>query len=301
MISQKFIPQQCLKTIEGIGIPFKTHHKTLDSDMYMRIAPETFLKKLIVGGFNRVYEFARCFRNEGISPEHLQDFTMIEAYAAYWNYRDNMEFTKKMLIETIRKVNGSTKINFRGHEIELDKPWKEASMRDLIMEYSGIDIDNYDQTADLLAEIKSKHIDLEHNAPESLSIGNLKDLLYKRTARSNIIEPTFLVNHPIEISPLARCNDEDSSITDRYQVLIGGLELINGYSELADAVDQENRLIKQQDYKDSGDEEAMPLDYTFVEALSYGMPPTSGWGMSIERFFLLLTDSKTSGMLYYSH
>lgn len=287
-----YTPAMSPKPSGALAKPFVTHHNTLDTDMFLRIAPETYLKRLVVGGFNRVFEFARCFRNEGISPEHLQDFTMIEAYAAYWNYRDNMKFCREMIIRAVKNVLGTTKITFREHEIELDQPWEEASMRDLILRYSEIDINNFDTAASLLAEIKSKKIDLENPSPEKINKGPLIDLLYKRTARSNIFNPTFLVNHPIEISPLARSNDENPSITDRFQVLIGGLELINGYSELADPLEQEKRLLEQQDFNDAGDDEAMHVDYNFIEALSIGMPPTSGWGMSIERFFLMLTDSK---------
>ncbi len=275
----------------ALATPFSAHHNALGMDVFFRIAPETYLKRLLVGGFTKVYEFARCFRNEGVSPEHLQDFTMIEAYAAYWNYRDSMKLTRDMIISAVAAARGTTRIEIRGEEYDLEEEWPEVSFREVLLKDSGIDIDLHDSAESLLAAVKEKKIDLDVEKPENLGRGNLVDLLYKRVSRPGIKRPTFLVEHPADASPLARRSEKRPDLVDRFQILICGVELVNGYTELADPVDQQDRFIQQQALREKGDEEAMAPEFDFVEALGYGMPPASGWGMSIERFQMLLCDT----------
>jgi lysyl-tRNA synthetase class 2 len=274
----------------ALAKPFKSHHEALDIDVFMRIAPETYLKRLVAGGYTKVFEFARCFRNEGISPTHLQDFTMIECYAAYWNYRDNMRFTKNMIINVIGKVFGTPKITIGGVEIDLSEEWKTVSFKELIMQDVSLNIDDYSSSEELLLAIKEKNIQLEHDNLEALSMGNLIDQLYKKVSRPKIIKPTFLTEHPIELSPLARANDADNKITDRFQLIINGAEIINAYSELVDPIEQRKRLEQQALYNAKGDDEAMVNDEDYISAMEYGMPPISGWGMGIERLVQVLTN-----------
>lgn len=274
----------------GLAKPFKSHHEALDIDIYMRIAPETYLKRLIIGGFTKVFECARCFRNEGISPTHLQDFTMIECYSAYWNYRDNMTFTKNMILRVLDKVFGTTKVIIEGTEVDFSGEWRVVSFKELIIQDIGIDIDNYSSSNGLLAAIKEKNIQLENDNLEALSIGNLIDQLYKKVSRPQLIRPTFLTEHPIELSPLARANDDNPKITDRFQLVINGAEIINAYSELVDPIEQRIRLEQQAIYNAKGDNDAMVNDEEYIIAMEFGMPPISGWGMGIERLLQVLTN-----------
>ena len=270
--------------------PFTAHHNALDIDVYLRIAPETYLKRAVVGGFTKVFEFARCFRNEGIDATHLQDFTMLECYAAYYNYKDNMALLENMLKTVIEKVFGTLQVAINDKVIDLSKKWETVSFRDLIIKYADIDIKKFNTKETLLAEIKNKKIDLQtEDDIENLGYGNLVDALYKKVARPYLIEPTFLVEHPISLSPLARANDEDKTLTDRFQLVINGAEIINAYSELVDPIDQEARLLHQASLKAGGDEEAMMMDYDYINAMEYGMPPISGWGMGIDRVLQVLT------------
>jgi lysyl-tRNA synthetase class 2 len=274
----------------ALAKPFKSHHEALDIDVYLRIAPETYLKRLIVGGFTKVFEFARCFRNEGISPTHLQDFTMIECYAAYWNYKDNMTFVRNMILDVINKVFGTTKLTIEGNEIDFAEEWEIVSFRELIRQDTGLDVDNYNDSQELLSAIQANNIRLGHENLQSLGKGNLIDQLYKKVSRPKIIRPTFLVEHPIELSPLARANDNDPNITDRFQLVINGAEIINAYSELVDPIEQRKRLEQQALCNAKGDEEAMVKDDDYISAMEYGMPPISGWGMGIERLVQVLTN-----------
>ena len=275
----------------ALATPFTARHNALDMDIFFRIAPETYLKRLLVGGFTKVYEFALCFRNEGISPQHLQDFVMIEAYAAYWNFRDNMRFTRDMIIAGVKAATGTARMTLGGTEYDLEEEWPVVTFRDVILGDCGVDIDEHDDAAGLLAAIGAKRIDLEMEKPELLGRGNLIDLLYKRVSRPKIVAPTFLIEHPADVSPLARSNEERPGVVDRYQIIMGGIELVNGYSELSDPLDQQGRFIQQQALRDGGDAEAMAPEFDFVEALGYGMPPASGWGMSVERFHMLLCNT----------
>lgn len=272
--------------------PFVTHHNALDIDLFLRIAPETYLKRAIVGGYTKVFEIARCFRNEGIDATHLQDFTMIEGYGAYLNYRDNMKFLREMLQSIIMNIFGTLEINVGDKVVDLSGEWEDISFRDLILKYSDIDINVYNTKELLLQKIREDKIEIDSETPlENLGYGNLVDQLYKKIARPYIINPVFLTKHPISLSPLARANDSDPTITDRFQLVINGAEIINAYSELVDPIEQEKRLLEQARLKANGDEESMPMDYDYIDAMEYGMPPISGWGMGIDRLVQLLTNS----------
>lgn len=274
----------------ALARPFETHHNALDIDVYLRIAPETYLKRLVVGGFNHVYEIARNFRNEGISPVHLQDFTMIEGYSAYWNYEDNMRLMRAMILHVLEHVFGTYEIQIGEHLIDFSQPWPTVTFRELLLRDADIDINNYPDGPSLLAAVRAKGIHLEHENLAALGKGNLIDVLYKKVSRPKIIAPTFLTAHPIELSPLARRNDQDGSIADRFQLLVNGAEIINAYSELVDPLDQRQRLEEQASLRSQGDAEAMPLDNDYLRAMEYGMPPISGWGMGIDRLLQVLLD-----------
>ena len=272
--------------------PFIAHHNAYDMDVFLRISPELTLKKLIIGGFNNVYEVARDFRNEGIDRNHLQDFTMVEGYSAYWNYEDNMKFIREMVIYIIGKLfDGNLNVQIGDQLIDFGGEWDVVSFRDLLLKDCGIDIDKFPTAEELLAEIKNRGIELDDENLESLGRGNLIDTLYKKVSRPFIIKPTYLIKHPIDLSPLARANDDDKSLTDRFQLIVNGQEIINGYSELVDAREQEARLIEQSKLKANGDEEAMSIDEEYIRAMEYGMPPISGWGLGVDRFLQFLTNS----------
>ena len=274
----------------ALARPFTAHHNALDIDVYLRIAPETYLKRAVVGGFNKVFEFARCFRNEGMDATHLQDFTMLECYCSYYNYKDNMLLIEDMLKTVIQKVFGSLIITIDGKEIDFSKKWETVSFRELILKYINIDINEYNTKEKLLSVIIEKGIELESETDIGLlGFGNLVDLLYKKVARPKMVEPVFLVEHPIELSPLARANDDNPNLTDRFQLVINGAEIINAYSELVDPIEQMKRLEEQAKLNSEGDEEAMVMDMDYIEAMEYGMPPISGWGMGIDRVMQVLT------------
>jgi len=277
----------------ALATPFQTHHEAYDLDIYLRIAPETFLKECLVGGFDRVFEVARVFRNEGLDPSHLQDFTMVEHYAAYWDYRKNMEFTEQMLSWILQEMLGTTLIkipNRDGNLVEVNfaAPWPRLSIRDAIFQACGVDIET-DKTAGALRKAmkdKSIHLDVP---VEKLGYGNLIDQLYKKVSRPLLTHPTFITDHPIELSPLARRNDQNPGLTDRFQLVVGGWEIVNAYSELIDPVDQSQRFDDQSQANAAGDADAHKKDDEYVTALSYGAPPCSGWGMGVDRIVALLT------------
>ena len=273
--------------------PFKAHHNALDLDVYLRIAPETYLKRAVVGGIPKVYEIARCFRNEGMDASHLQDFTMIEGYQAYFNYEDNMKFIQKMLQTIIMNIFGTLTIKFGDKEIDMSGDWGHVSFRELLIKYANIDIEVENTKEKLLAKILENKIEVESETPiENLGFGNLVDVLYKKVARPHMLGPVYLTEHPTSLSPLARSNDERPEISDRFQLVINGAEIVNGYSELVDPQEQEKRLLEQAALKAGGDEEAMEMDYDYIGAMEYGMPPISGWGMGIDRLIQLLTNSE---------
>lgn len=272
----------------ALARPFFSHHNALDMEVVLRIAPETYLKRLIVGGYDRVYEFARCFRNEGLAASHLQEFTMLEFYAAYWNYEDNMTFTENMLRHAIQEAVGTLQITRGEHTIDFAQPWPRIRLRDIILDKSGIDIDEYKDADSLRRAIFAKKVDLDN--PDA-GRGSLIDQLYKRTARPSLIQPTFIVGHPVDLSPLARRNDTNPDAVDRFQLVVDTWEVINAYSELVDPLDQRRRFEEQAELRKKGDDEAMPADEDYLTAMEFGMPPISGWGMGIDRFVALLTEA----------
>ena len=275
----------------AIAKPFRTYHNSLDTELNLRIAPETYLKRLIVGGFTKVFEFAKCFRNEGVSPQHLQEFTMVEGYAAYWNYKDTMKLMREMVLNVLSQMFNTTTIMIKGQKIDFSLEWEVISFRDLIYRETGIDINLYPNVKDLYDETKKQNIELDHAEINSLGRGNFIDLLYKKTCRPQLVKPTFLIQHLIDLSPLARANDEDQTLTDRFQLVVNGAEIINAYSELVDPIEQRKRLEAQAILKSNGDLEAMEMDEDYLMAMEYGMPPISGWGFGIERLLMVLTDS----------
>ncbi len=280
------------KASGAVARPFVSHHNALDMDVYLRIAPETYMKRAVLSGMPKVFEIGRCFRNEGMDATHLQDFTMIEAYQAYYNYEDNMKLIQNLLQTIIQNIFGTLTISVGDKVIDMSGDWPKVSFRDLILKYSDIDINIYDTCEKLIKKIKDDKIELDSDTPiENLGYGNLVDYLYKKVARPHIIKPIYLISHPISLSPLARTNDDDNSITDRFQLVVNGAEIVNGYSELVDPQEQERRLIEQAKLKEGGDEEAMEMDYDYIGAMEYGMPPISGWGMGIDRIVQLLTNS----------
>jgi lysyl-tRNA synthetase class 2 len=274
----------------AIATPFVTHHNALGLDLYLRIAPETHLKRCIAGGFEKVYEFARSFRNEGLDPSHLQDFTLLEYYVAYWNYEDNMRFTEEFIKHVVQETNGSLKLNYGESVIDFGGEWKAIDIHDLILRDTGIDIENVATAEKLKEEIKSRKLDIE--GIEQMGFGTLVDNLFKKVSRPKIINPLFLIHHPIELSPLARRNDKNPKITDRFQLIVGGWELVNAYSELVDPLDQKLRFEQQAELRKSGDTQTMPMDDDFLTAMEYGMPPISGWGMGVDRFVCILTNQE---------
>ena len=278
-----------LNTIAGgaAARPFITHHNTLNMDMYLRIANELYLKRLIVGGFDRVYEMGRMFRNEGISIKHNPEFTSIELYAAYQDYNDMMDITEEIISTVAQKVLGTTKITYQGTPIDLTPNWKRISMIDSIKEVTGIDFNilNTDEEASDAA----RKIGIETDG--TLERGNVINLVFEERVEETLIQPTFIIDYPVEVSPLTKRKPSDPRLVERFEVFIGGREYGNAYSELNDPIDQYERFLAQVKQKEAGDEEANDMDDDFVQALEYGMPPTGGLGIGIDRLIMLLTDS----------
>ncbi|MDR3293634.1 MAG: lysine--tRNA ligase [Clostridiales bacterium] len=277
-----------LNTIAGgaEARPFVTHHNTLDLDMYLRIAPELYLKRLIVGGFERVYEMGRLFRNEGMSIRHNPEFTTVELYAAYSDYNDMMTTAEKMIEFTANKVLGTTEIVYQGTPINLGAPWKRMTMVEAVREIAGIDCEK--ESLDKLKKLaKTKGIDLKADT----SWGAAVYALFDNLVEDKLIQPTFITEYPVEISPLAKKKKTDKTMTERFEIFIYGRELGNAYSELNDPIDQKQRFADQMKKREKGDEEAHLADNDFVTALEYGMPPTGGMGIGIDRLVMFLTDS----------
>ncbi len=264
--------------------PFKTHHNALDRDFYLRISLELPLKKLLVGGYEKVFEIGRIFRNEGIDAEHLQDYTHMEFYWAYANYRDLMKFLPKMFQTVIKKTFGTLKIKSQGYEADWGKPWKTYDYYELFKKYAGLDLNKVSDSG-----LKKKADELGLKYEPSAQRGRLIDLIYKKTVRPKLVEPGFLVNPPVEIEPLAKRSAEDSRRVERLQIMAYGTELGKGFSELNDPLDQRERFEAQMALRAKGDKEAQYLDEDFLEAMEYGMPPAAGFGMS-ERVFSVLMD-----------
>ena len=272
--------------------PFVTHHNALDMQMFMRIAPELYLKRLIVGGFERVFEINRNFRNEGVSPRHNPEFTMMEFYAAYTNYTWLMDFTEQLIRQAAVDSLGTANIVYQGRELDLSKPFHRLTITQAIRKYAPDYTDAQLGDATFLrTELKRLGVDTTQPAFLNAGVGSLQLALFEETAESQLWEPTYIVDYPVEVSPLARASDSVEGITERFELFITGREIANGFSELNDPEDQAARFKKQVDQKDAGDEEAMYFDADYIRALEYGMPPTGGCGIGIDRLVMLLTDS----------
>jgi len=267
--------------------PFVTHHNALDQEMFLRIAPELYLKRLIVGGFERVFEINRNFRNEGISVRHNPEFTMMEFYAAYWNHHDLMDFTEAVLRHAARAATGSAALTYAGKPVELDKPFARLSVRESLVVHAGISEAESTDAAALHEKLKA----LGEEPPAHWKLAELQFGLFEAAVEEKLWQPTFIIDYPVEVSPLARASDSNPAITERFELFITGREYANGFSELNDAEDQAARFQAQVANKDAGDEEAMFFDADFIRALEYGMPPTGGCGIGIDRLMMLLTDS----------
>ncbi|MFT7287211.1 MAG: lysyl-tRNA synthetase class 2 [Halieaceae bacterium] len=268
--------------------PFVTHHNALDLTMYLRIAPELYLKRLTVGGFERVYEINRSFRNEGLSTRHNPEFTMLEFYWAYADYRDAMDLTEAMLRGLADAVVGSQQVSYQGEVYDFSQPFRRLTVLDAILEYNP----EIERTA-LVERDAAEALALQLQIPVQAKwgLGKLQLEIFEKTAEAKLEQPTFITEYPTEVSPLARRNDQNPFVTDRFEFFVGGRELANGFSELNDAEDQAERFREQVSQKDAGDEEAMHYDADYVRALEYGMPPTVGEGIGIDRLVMLLTDS----------
>lgn len=280
-----------LNTIAGgaAARPFISYHNALDMQVYMRIAPELYLKRLIVGGMDRVYEMGRVFRNEGIDNRHNPEFTSVEIYQAFADYRDMMDLTEEVVVKTAEKVLGTTTINYEGTTIELASSWKRMSMIEAVKEYSGKDFTNVTDLEEARAIAKELNVAIE----PSFGIGKIINACFEEYVEDKLIQPTFITGHPKEISPLAKSNPENPEITDRFEAYIYGREICNGFTELNDPIDQKERFLKQVEERANGDEEANMMDEDFVNALEYGLPPTGGLGIGIDRLVMFLTNSST--------
>lgn len=280
-----------LNTIAGgaAARPFISYHNALDMQVYMRIAPELYLKRLIVGGMDRVYELGRVFRNEGIDNRHNPEFTSVEIYQAFADYRDMMDLTEEVVVKTAEKVLGTTKITYEGTEIELASPWKRMSMIEAVKEYAGKDFTNVTDLEEARAIAKELNVAIE----PSFGIGKIINACFEEYVEDKLIQPTFITGHPKEISPLAKSNPDNPEITDRFEAYIYGREICNGFTELNDPIDQKERFMKQAQERANGDEEANMMDEDFVNALEYGLPPTGGLGIGIDRLVMFLTNSSS--------
>ncbi|MFT3777435.1 MAG: lysine--tRNA ligase [Ottowia sp.] len=270
--------------------PFVTHHNALEQQMFLRIAPELYLKRLIVGGFERVFEINRSFRNEGISVRHNPEFTMMEFYAAYWNYQDLMDFTEALLRDTAQRAAGTLQLSYQGRAVDLSQPFKRLTIREALHAHTDIGA-HVDDAAELIRRLKKLGLSEEKDKLGARSLASLQVMYFEEEVEQHLWQPTFIMEHPTEISPLARANDARPEVTERFELYITGREMANGFSELNDAEDQAARFQAQASAKDAGDDEAMFYDADFVRALEYGMPPTGGCGVGIDRLMMLLTDS----------
>ena len=283
--------------------PFTTHHNALDQQMFLRIAPELYLKRLIVGGFERVFEINRSFRNEGISVRHNPEFTMMEFYAAYWDYQDLMTFTEALIRDAAHKAVDTLQLSYGGRAVDLSKPFERLTIHEAICKYTeaadplddanpglGLKVDNADW---LIKALRKLGLTEAKNKLSSRSLPSLQVMYFEETVEEKLWQPTFICEHPVEISPLARASDNKPGVTERFELYITGREFGNGFSELNDAEEQAARFQAQVAAKDDGDDEAMYYDHDFIRALEYGMPPTGGCGVGLDRLMMLLTDSSS--------
>ena len=268
--------------------PFTTHHNTLDMGLYLRIAPELYLKRLVVGGIERVFEINRSFRNEGLSPRHNPEFTMLEFYQAYADYEDLMNLTEDLMRKLVIEIKGGTTITYQEDEYDLGQAFVRMTLKESILHFnpdiSAADLESL-ESARVIAEKLGVHLE------DSYGLGKVQVEIFEKTVESRLLAPTFITAYPTEVSPLARMNDDDPFVTDRFEYFIGGREIANGFSELNDPEDQAERFHKQAAAKAAGDEEAMFYDADYVRALEYGLPPTAGEGIGVDRLIMLFTDS----------
>ncbi|MCK5236959.1 MAG: lysine--tRNA ligase [Deltaproteobacteria bacterium] len=270
--------------------PFVTHHNALDTDLYLRIAPELYLKRLVIGGFERVFEINRNFRNEGTSTQHNPEFTMLEFYEAYADFEDLMKLTEDMVSGIAQELHGSTKVMYQGTELDFTAPWKRLTIKEAILEHSDATeeiLNDRDKSLEFLREVNPR-------LPEGwdkLSHGKIIVEIFEAIGEENLIQPTFVTHFPIEVSPLSRKNDKDETLVDRFELICAGREIANAFSELNDPIDQRERFVSQVKEREAGDDEAQPMDEDFLRAMEYGMPPTAGEGIGIDRLVMLLTDS----------
>lgn len=278
-----------LNTIAGgaNARPFITHHNTLDIPMYLRIANELYLKRLIVGGFDKVYEMGRMFRNEGMDVNHNPEYTAIEMYQAYADFNDMMELTENVISHMAEVATGSTVVNYQGTEIDFKPPWRRMTMIECVKEYTGVDFDTIDTDEEALAVAREKGIEIT----PGMRRGEVINAFFEEFGEDKLIQPTFITHHPVEVSPLAKRNTEDPRKTDRFEAFANKWELANAFSELNDPIDQKGRFMDQLRKKELGDDEACDMDEDFINALEVGLPPTGGLGIGIDRVMMLLTNS----------
>lgn len=268
--------------------PFKTHHNALDLELYLRIAPELYLKRLVVGGFDRVFEINRNFRNEGLSTRHNPEFTMLEFYQAYADYNDLMDLTEEMLRAVSIEVLGSTQVKYQNTDYDLSKPFKRMTLQNAILHHNpNLSLEDINDKTRARKTAKSMDI----SVPEEYGLGKIQYEIFEKTVEKNLLEPTFITQFPTEVSPLARKNDQDPFVTDRFEFFVGGREIANGFSELNDSEEQSLRFQEQVNARTAGDDEAMYYDADYVTALEYGLPPTAGEGIGIDRLVMFFTDS----------
>jgi len=270
--------------------PFITHHNALDMELYLRIAPELYLKRLIVGGFDRVYEINRNFRNEGMSYKHNPEFTTLELYQAQADYHDMMDITEELVVKSAENILGTTNISYQDQDIDLSIPWERITMKEVVKNETGFDYDSLETVEDAYSKAKELGVNIED---KDLSKGELLYEVFETLVEESLVKPTFVMDYPIEVSPLAKNKEDEPEFTYRFEAFINGWEIANAFSELNDPFEQESRFEHQVQQREAGDEEAQMMDKDFVRALEYGMPPTGGLGIGIDRLIMLLTDSKS--------
>ncbi|OQX56097.1 MAG: lysine--tRNA ligase [Candidatus Cloacimonas sp. 4484_209] len=266
--------------------PFKTYYNVLERDYFLRISDELYLKRLIIGGIDKVYEICKDFRNEGIDKLHNPEFTMMEAYEAYADYLDMLNLTEELITDIVKNINGNLRLEFQGKEIDFSRPWRKVSFYGVLKDYAGKDLSNFSQD-ELFAFAKEQGIDVEKNT----SRGKLLDEIFSEKVEPNLIQPTFVIDYPIDISPLAKRHREKTGVVERFEPFVAGMEIGNAFSELNDPIDQRERFIEQKKMRESGDEEFQVLDEDFLTAMEHGMPPTGGLGIGIDRLVMILTNA----------
>jgi len=278
-----------LNTIPGgaAAKPFITHHNTLDMELYLRIAPELYLKRLITGGLEKIYEMGRMFRNEGMSIKHNPEFTMLEVYEAYNDYKGMMELAESLILYITRDVLKNTRFSYQGTDIDLTPPWERISMIDSVKKYTGIDFNTIKNVQEARSVAQEKGI----NVSESMTKGEILNVIFEENVEPHLLQPVFIYDYPVEVSPLTKKKPDNPQLTERFELFIMGREIGNAYSELNDPMDQRERFVNQMEKRQQGDEKANMIDEDFLNAMEYGMPPTGGLGVGIDRLIMLLTDS----------